>query len=104
MTGRPLFRSTIDQLESLFREDQGIESLKKLKDELQFRSTPRATILLRKVDTEIEAFAAKAQPLNLNRTLEGKNNPTDFPDSVPVHTTPATENVQSPSTDARTQN
>jgi very-short-patch-repair endonuclease len=99
MTDRPLFRNTIDQLESLFVGVQDIESLKKLKNELQFRSTPRATILLRKVDAEIKAFVAKAQPLN--RIPEEKNDTTGtaaFPGSNPADAISAAKNVKFPST------
>jgi hypothetical protein len=49
MTYRPFFRSGIDELESFFNEAKDLEALKKLEAELQFRSTPRAVNLLRKV-------------------------------------------------------
>jgi very-short-patch-repair endonuclease len=104
MTDRPLYRSTIDQLETLFGKVQDIESLNQLKNELQFRNTPRATNLLRKVDAAIKAAVTKAEPPS--RLPEAKNSPMDtaaFPDTNPAHAVPLTKNLQFVSTDTTMQ-
>src|SRR6202795_4754259 len=100
MTDRPLFRSAIDQLESLFAEAQDIESLKELKNELQFRSTPRATNLPRKVDAATKAVVTKAQhPSHPPEAKNSSTGTTAFPDTNPVHAIPPTKNLQFASTD-----
>ncbi len=94
MNNRPFFRSTIDQLESLFGEARDIESFEKLKTELQFRTTPRATILLRKVDVEIRALVAKTQPLDRTREENGgATGSTALQDSNRAQGIPATIQV-----------
>lgn len=50
MTYRPYFRASIDDLELLLDEGQNLDSLTKIRDELQFRTTQRALNLLRKVE------------------------------------------------------
>jgi len=61
MTDRPLFRFNIEQLEQLFSESSDVESLKKLRTELEYRSTPKAVNLLRKIDAAMVAGGRRAQ-------------------------------------------
>lgn len=61
MIDRPLFRFNIEQLEQLFSQASNVESLKELRTELEYRSTPKAVNLLRKIDAAMVAGGRRAQ-------------------------------------------
>jgi hypothetical protein len=79
MTHRQYFRASIGELELLFNESQNLDSLTKIRDELQFRTTQRAVSLLSKVEEAIRA--RKLHPVLSNQKATEK--PADPP--KPIH-------------------
>jgi hypothetical protein len=59
MTGRPYFRASIFDLEAVFKQARNIETLTRIREELQFRTTQRGVALLRRVEDAIKAIDSK---------------------------------------------